>query len=82
MANGDRNGSGVWLQWAVGVILTLILGWLAAITQISQGHTPLAYTAAVEARMHAADEDADTRMVKRLDRLEAKIDRLIERAPQ
>jgi len=83
MINGKSGG---WMQWALGVVLMIILTWLAAITTISQDHTPRAWTTAVETRMKEADAATETRIQRRLDRqdaqmtrIESRLDRLVER---
>ena len=81
MANGE-NGNGIWLKWAmaaIGMLMTLIISWLGAVTSISQGHTPLAYTAAVEQRAKDNVDHTEERLKQRLVRIEDKLDRLIER---
>ena len=83
VTNGKQGG---WMQWALGIIIIIILGWLSGITAISQSHTPRAWTTALETRMRESDANVETRIVRRLDRqdaqmtrIEDRLDRLVER---
>jgi len=68
MANGEN---GVWVRWAVGAALTLVLAGAAAYGGMRAGLS--------EARAQmAATEAWQQANTKRLDRIEDKLDRLME----
>ncbi len=66
MANS--NGNGVVMRWAVGGLLLLVVAWLGFLSQSSADHAT-----------HAEVTASEGRVEKRLDRIESKVDRLLER---
>ena len=78
MTNGIKNGA--WLQWAIGIVIILIIGWLSALTGMSQGYTPKEVTAAMDIHHRSEMLQSEIRLDARLNRIETKLDRLIERS--
>ena len=72
MANANGNSGGAVMRWAVMAILALLLAWMGIISQGSSTH-------AIKADMIRADRELKTDLTARLNRIEDKLDELIER---
>ena len=66
-------------RWILGILLALLISWLGALTSISYTHTPMEYTMAADDHTKMMMMDGENRVTTRLDRIEDKLDRLIER---
>ena len=75
-----KNGSGGWFQWSLGIVLAIFVLWLSAVTAMTQNNTPKTWTIALESRIMADVLQSEGRLDDRLDRIENKLDRLIERS--
>ena len=63
-----KNGNGRWARWSIGSVITIIVGWLTIVTFSAGSHAT-----------HDEVSASEKRVTHRLERIEDKVDRLLER---